>query len=111
MDSVSVPLRAIKRRDHRVRVPHVTRPEFIAVPRERRDLRDEIEHPLRASFFIGQAQRAADGLVDVGDSSVAPAPYLVAEDPKLARPVRPDRSFGDHAALPTPVVTVRRPAR
>ena len=85
--------------DHRVRVPHVTGPEFIAAPHRRRHLRDEIEHPLCGSFFVGQTRRAADGFVDVGDLSVAPAAYLVAKDPKSARPARPDGAFGDDAAL------------
>jgi hypothetical protein len=71
--------------DHRVRVPHVTGLEVIAAPHGRWYLRDEIEHPLCASSFVGQTPRAVNGLVDVGDSSVAPAPYLVAEDPKPAR--------------------------
>jgi hypothetical protein len=71
----------------------------ISAPHGRWHERDEIEHPLCASDFVGQSPRAIHGLSDVGDPSVAPAAYLVAEDPKPARAAGSDRAFGDHAAL------------
>ena len=52
--------------------------------------------------------RAVNGLVDIGDTSAAPAAYLVAEDPKPARPADPDRPLGDNAAPLAAVVTDRR---
>jgi hypothetical protein len=42
---------------------------------------------------------ALDGLADVRDHSVAPAPDLVAEDPEASRPAASDRTFGNNAAL------------
>jgi len=67
-----------------------------------------IEHPLCESFVIGQAPRAVNGLVDVGDSSGAPALDLIAEDPKPARPADSDRTLGDNTAPLAAVVTDRR---
>ena len=58
--------------------------------------------------FVGESPRAFNGLVDVGDLPVAPATYLVAKDPKPARPADPDGTFGDNAALLAVGVTDRR---
>jgi hypothetical protein len=54
---------------------------------------------LCASSVVGQSLRAANGLVDVGDRSVAPATYLVSKEPKPTRPVAAHRTFGDNATL------------
>src|SRR6266508_6760526 len=46
-------------------------------------------------------------MLQVGDHSIAPAADFVAEDPKPARPSRPDSSFGDDTPLPPAAVRDR----
>ena len=94
--------------DHRVRVPHLARPELIATPNRSRDLRDQLEHAPRAIFVVAQSPRAVDGLGDVRDVAAAPKADLVAEDPKSARPATADRAFGDDAPLLAAPVVDRR---
>jgi hypothetical protein len=60
MDSVSIPLRAISQAITEFEF-HMSPLEFIAAPHGRRDVRDEIEYPLCASFLLGQTPRAIDG--------------------------------------------------
>ena len=48
---------------------------------------------------VAQSDRARDGLVDIGDDAVPPAPDLVAEEPEAAQAASADRAARDHPAL------------
>ena len=66
--------------DHRVRVPHLARPEIIATPHRRRDLRDHFEHAPRPILVVVSRQ-GCPRLRRRPGSAPATAD-LVAEDPK-----------------------------
>src|SRR3954469_6701033 len=104
--------------DHRVRVPHLAGPKLIASPDGSRDLRDDVEHATSTTLIDGQSLRTLYGFGDVRNSSAAPKPDLVAEDPKSACPPTADRALGhDAPVLAAPVVDrgllddVRRPLK
>ena len=86
-------------RNHRVRVPHVTRRELIATPHGSRDLRDQVEDTPRTIFVVGQSPGAIHCLGDIGNVSVEPKTDLVAEYPKSACPATADGASGNDAPL------------
>ena len=49
--------------------------------------------------IVGEPQWAGDSLGDVRNAAVAPAPDLVAQEPKTAQGSHADRPFGDDAAF------------
>ena len=85
--------------DQRVRVPHVTGSELIATPDEGWHLRDEIQHPLGMCRLFGQSKRAFDRVFDIWNSTVLPAPNLVAEEPEAACPAGANGTFGNDASV------------
>ena len=85
-------------RGERVRVPHLTRAEFIAAPHDSRGVWNQSEHKPRDICVLGNALWALDRFVDVRDDAVTPAPHLVAEEPNSASGTASDGAFGDDAA-------------
>jgi hypothetical protein len=85
--------------DDGVRVPHLARAQLVAAPNRSRDERHELQHPSPAVGIIADAAWTRDGFCDVRDPAVAPAAYLVTEEPETTQGSRADRTFGDDAAL------------
>ena len=59
----------------------------------------QLEEPTRLVGIVAEASRALERLADVRNDAVAPAPDLVAEQPKATGRARPDRTLGDDSAL------------
>jgi hypothetical protein len=77
-------------RDHRVRVPHLTRAELVAAPHGSGDPRDQVEHAPSALLLVAESPRAVDGLGYIRYVATGAEPDLVAEDPKSGRPASAD---------------------
>jgi hypothetical protein len=85
--------------DQRVGVPHVTGPELVPPPGQRRNRREDVEKIGNLGPVIAQALRAGHSLSQIRDTSIAPAANLVAEQPETAEPSRSDRSFADDPVI------------
>src|SRR5215213_3892550 len=94
--------------DHRVRVPHLARPELITTPYWSRDLCDQLEHAPRVIVIAGQSPRALHRLGDVWDVPSEPQANLVAEDSISGRPTAAYGATGDDAPLATAQIRDRR---
>ena len=70
--------------DHRVRVPHLARPELVASPHGRRHGRDEVAEPACDPRIAGQPARRTDSRAEIRDGPIAPAADLVAEEAQPA---------------------------
>jgi hypothetical protein len=88
----------------RVGVPHLSCSALVAAPDETRNGGHEVEDVLSERWVVCQVLWAFDCLADIWDNAVAPAAYLVAEDPETSRPAASDRTFGNNAALPAVLV-------
>jgi hypothetical protein len=88
----------------RVGVPHLPCSALVAAPDETRNGGHEIKDVLSERWVVCQVLWAFDCLADVGDHAIAPAAYLVAEDPETSCPTTSDRTFGNNAALPAVLV-------
>jgi hypothetical protein len=73
--------------------------ELVAAPDGGRRLRHELEHAPGDGRVAAQPARALDRLADVGDRAAAPAPDLVAEQPKTPERAKADGPAGDDATL------------
>jgi len=65
--------------DHRVRVPHLARPELITTPHGSRDLWDQVEHAPSALLLFAEPPRAIDGFGDIRylfENEITPAQYM-----------------------------------
>src|SRR5271166_6660963 len=82
-----------------VGVPHLARVEFIAAPGDRREGGNQVQQPPSPAVVGIEMLRAGDGLGDVRDHAVLPAPDLVAEESRVAQPRQAHGAFADHAAI------------
>lgn len=85
--------------DQGVRVPHVSRLEFITTPGGGRKGGDQFQHPPRANHIGTQVLWASHGFGHVRDAAVPPPPDLVAEDPRVTQPWKANRAFGHHTSI------------
>ncbi|HEY7258606.1 MAG TPA: hypothetical protein VH459_06020 [Gaiellales bacterium] len=81
--------------------------KLVAAPDGCRQLSCAVQNATRNPRIAGQPERAVDGLADVRNHAVTPAPHLVAEDPRPGRPAGAHRAFDDDAALGPPSVRHR----
>ena len=86
-------------RDDRVGVPHLAGAKLVAAPDRGRELAYAGQKAAGDLRIVRQPARTVDGFADIGNHAVAPAPHLVAEDPRTRRPARAHRALDDHAAL------------
>ena len=85
-------------RDDRIRIPTSRLWRADRAPRQGRARTLPIEHPV-CTRIRAQANRAFDGLGDVGYDAVAPAAHLVAEEPQTPGPAIADGASSDDSAL------------
>jgi hypothetical protein len=80
-------------------VPHLARPQFIAPPHEGRNVGNKVEQLPRALRVVAEALRARDGLGDIRDVAVPPAPDLVAEESQTTSEARDNWALGDDTTV------------
>jgi hypothetical protein len=85
--------------DQRVRVPHVSRKEFITAPGDGRKGGDLFQHTLRANDIRAQASWAVDGFGHVRNAAVPPPPDLVAEEARVTQPREANRALAHHTSI------------
>jgi len=85
--------------DQRVGVPHVAGPPFVAAPGQLGDARYEIQQLLRADRIPANEAGTANGLGNIRDHTVTPAPDLIAERCEPAEPRKANRALADHATV------------
>lgn len=85
--------------DCRVGVPHLARAELVSPPRQHRYLWKNVEHGSDSRRIFSGPQRAVHSFGDVRDATAGPAPHLIAKCAESAKPLRPDRPFGQDTTI------------
>ena len=88
----------------RVRVPHLASVQPIAAPDRSGHTGNQVENPPCDACVVCDSHRAPDGVGDVGDDALAPAPDLIPEEPEPSSPFRSHCALGDHPTLLSPSV-------
>jgi hypothetical protein len=82
--------------------------QLVSAPHGSRDRRHQIKDPLRGSEVVRDANRARYRLARIRNGASAPSADLVAKQSEPTGSTCPDRTLGDNATFPSPLVPVRR---
>src|SRR6266540_4058203 len=85
-------------RNHRVRVPHLTRPELVSAPDRARQVGNQVEQATRQEWVVAQGPGTCDRFVGVRYDPVPPAAYLVSKRAESRDPAAGDWAFNHHSA-------------